>query len=92
MNAKLAAMIDAAWSAAVLATLAVILRREITPVLVRARAAMDERAASVAAEAERTRKGHAYLSTIREKLIREEGLIDLDADCGCPETEIATNA
>lgn len=77
MNAKLAAAIETAWSAMVVGAIAVVFRHEITRVLTRARAEMDERTRAIADEAKRNADGLGYLAAIRETLIAEEN------DCGC---------
>lgn len=71
-GARLRSAIDAAWTAAVLAALAVILRREIGTVLDHARADIDQRRREVEAEAKRMRDGRGYLAAIRADLIDEE--------------------
>lgn len=63
---KLRAAIDAAYSAAVLGAVLVIFRRQITPILAKARADMEARAKAVEAEADRVRKQREFVGYLRE--------------------------
>lgn len=82
MNAKLAAAIEAAWSAAVLGAIALVFRREITTVLTNARADMNARARVVEAEAKRVAARRGFVDFLREHGI-EPSKDELDCG-GCP--------
>lgn len=61
------AFVDGAWSAALLAALAYVLRHEIIPVIEKVRADAAARRVEVEAEAERVRNHRSFLTYLREK-------------------------